>query len=148
MAMSFVNSSGPAWLPPDRYAHWVQRQRQEVALPVQCDRPAAKCRHSLHVTPEMLARRDIRLAMARQDVAGIYRILQKLGVSQRLIAATVGQSQSEISEILGGRHVYAYPLLTRIADGLQVPRGWMGLSYDTQTIDLLARLAAVSVNEG
>src|SRR5262249_27229648 len=50
---------------------------------------------------------------------------------QRRIASLTGQSQSEISEIIGGRQVMAYDLLTRIADGLGIPRGYMGLAYDT-----------------
>jgi len=41
-----------------------------------------------------------------------------------------GQSQSEISEILSGRRVMAYDLLLRIADGLGVGRGLMGMAYD------------------
>jgi hypothetical protein len=40
-----------------------------------------------------------------------------------------GQSQSEISEILGGRKVIAYDLLVRIAQGLGVDRGLMGLAH-------------------
>ena len=44
-----------------------------------------------------------------------------------------GQSQSEVSEILKGRQVMAYDVLTRIADGLGVPRGYMGLAYDEAT---------------
>ena len=59
----------------------------------------------------------------------MYRLLQRFGVSQRRIAALTDQSQSEVSEIIGGRrHVVSYDLLVRIADGLGVPRGWMGLS--------------------
>src|SRR5262245_49458633 len=41
-----------------------------------------------------------------------------------------GQSQSEISEILNGRRVNAYDVLVRIADGLGVPRGHLGLAHD------------------
>jgi transcriptional regulator with XRE-family HTH domain len=52
-----------------------------------------------------------------------------LGISQRRLAGLVGQSQSEISEVLAGRQVGQYDVLTRIADGLGVPRGLMGLAY-------------------
>jgi transcriptional regulator with XRE-family HTH domain len=68
-------------------------------------------------------------ALAVRDVAAVYRLLQKHGVSQRQIAALTGQSQSEISEILGGRKVIAYDLLVRIAEGLGVDRGLMGLAH-------------------
>jgi hypothetical protein len=44
-----------------------------------------------------------------------------------------GQSQPEISDILKGRQVMAYDLLARIADGLAIPRGLLGLAYDGQT---------------
>jgi transcriptional regulator with XRE-family HTH domain len=69
----------------------------------------------------------MRLALATHDIAAVYRLLQRYGASQRAIAARTGQAQSEISEILGGRRVTSYDLLVRIADGLGVDRGAMGL---------------------
>src|SRR5262249_45178923 len=39
-----------------------------------------------------------------------------------------GQTASEVSDIVRGRPVRSYDLLVRIADGLGVPRGWMGLA--------------------
>ncbi|MFC6080554.1 helix-turn-helix domain-containing protein [Sphaerisporangium aureirubrum] len=72
----------------------------------------------------------MRRALAERDVATVYLMLQHSGVSQRRLAALTGQSQSEISEILNGRQVMAYDVLVRIADGLGVPRGYMGLAYD------------------
>jgi hypothetical protein len=79
---------------------------------------------------EILLRPDTRAALAKRDIARVYKILQMHGISQRRIATLTGQSQSEISEILAGRRVVSYDVLIRIADGLQVPRGWMGLAYD------------------
>lgn len=79
-----------------------------------------------------------REALAARDVAGIYQTLQRVGISQRRIAALTGQSQSEISEILAGeRQVMAYDVLVRIADGLGIPRGYMGLAYDATTNELV-----------
>jgi hypothetical protein len=49
----------------------------------------------------------MREALARRDMAAVYRLLQRYGMSQRRIAAWTEQSQSEISEILGGRQVTA-----------------------------------------
>ncbi|MEU4835431.1 helix-turn-helix transcriptional regulator [Streptosporangium sp. NPDC023615] len=72
----------------------------------------------------------MREALAVRDMATVYRSLQRIGVSQRRIAALTAQSQSEISEILKGRQVMAYEVLARIADGLGIPRGYMGLAYD------------------
>ncbi|MDQ2792077.1 MAG: helix-turn-helix domain-containing protein, partial [Actinomycetota bacterium] len=49
--------------------------------------------------------------------------------SQVRIALATGQQQSEVSEIISGRQVQSVVLLERIADGLGVPHGWMGLAY-------------------
>jgi hypothetical protein len=35
---------------------------------------------------------DMRMVLARRDVAAVFRLLQKMGVSQRRIAALTGQS--------------------------------------------------------
>jgi transcriptional regulator with XRE-family HTH domain len=59
----------------------------------------------------------------------VYRLLQRFGVAQRRIAALTDQSQSEVSEIIAGRRVVvSFDVLARIAEGLGVPRGWMGLA--------------------
>jgi transcriptional regulator with XRE-family HTH domain len=99
------------------------------------------------VDPVLWERSDMRQALAARDVAAIFRLLQQCGVSQRRIAALTGQSQSEISEILGGRQVMAYDVLARIADGLGIPRGYMGLAYADGTSQPIAE-TAVSVEDG
>jgi transcriptional regulator with XRE-family HTH domain len=73
---------------------------------------------------------EMRTALAARDVSTVYRLLRRTGVSPHQIAAMTGQSQSEVSEILKGRLVTAYHVLARIADGLGVPRGYMGLADD------------------
>src|SRR5215468_6872473 len=80
------------------------------------------------VDPLIWAREDMRRALAERDIRTVYKLLQRFGVSQRRIAARTEQSQSEVSEIIAGRRVIAYDVLVRIADGLGVPRGWMGLA--------------------
>jgi transcriptional regulator with XRE-family HTH domain len=50
-------------------------------------------------------------------------------VPQRYLAELVGQSQSEVSEIIKGRQVRSYDVLVRIAEGLEVSRSAMGLAY-------------------
>ncbi|WP_030104752.1 helix-turn-helix domain-containing protein [Actinoalloteichus caeruleus] len=85
------------------------------------------------VTPEVWEKQEMRDALLRRDISTVYRILRRFGVSQRQIAASTGQSQSEVSEILKGRQVMAYDVLARIATGLGVPRGYMGLAYDEAT---------------
>jgi transcriptional regulator with XRE-family HTH domain len=64
-------------------------------------------------------------------------MLNRVGIPQRRIAALTGQAQSEISEILAGRQVQSYALLTRVADGLGLPRGWLGVAHDEDTTHLL-----------
>ncbi|WP_143174314.1 helix-turn-helix domain-containing protein [Streptoalloteichus hindustanus] len=82
----------------------------------------------------------MRAALARHDIGRVYRLLGAAGVSQRRIASMTGQNQSEISEVVSGRQVQAYAVLARIADGLGVPRGYMGLAYS----DTAARRWSVS----
>src|SRR5689334_7696730 len=73
---------------------------------------------------------EMKRALADRDISSVYRLLRRVGISQRHIAALTGQSQSEVSEILKGRQVMAYDVLARIADGLGIPRGYMGIDYD------------------
>lgn len=81
------------------------------------------------IDPAVFERPDMRTALIRRDITTVYRILVEHGVRQRRIAELVGQTQSEVSEILTGRQVQSYPVLERIAEGLGVSRGVMGLSY-------------------
>src|SRR5262245_53268158 len=90
----------------------------------------------------------MRLALAARDIAMVFRLLQRVGISQRRIAAFTGKSQGEISEIIGGRQVMAYDVLARIADGLGVPRGYLGLSYDPTTSAIVAGGMTSGVEHG
>jgi transcriptional regulator with XRE-family HTH domain len=76
----------------------------------------------------------MREALAARNMRVVFRILQyRTGMSQRGIAERTGQSQSEISEVMGGRHIVSYDVLVRIAEGLGIPRGYLGLAYvDTE----------------
>jgi transcriptional regulator with XRE-family HTH domain len=65
----------------------------------------------------------------------VYRLLNEAGVPQRTIAALVGQSQSEVSEIIKGRRVQAYDVLARICTGLGIPREAMELSFGAYPVD-------------
>ncbi len=82
--------------------------------------------------PALLGRDDVRAALAARDVGALYRLLKEAGVSQRRIAELTNQSTSEVSEILQGRQVRDVRVLERIANGLGVPRAWMGLSYGAE----------------
>jgi len=71
----------------------------------------------------------MRHALAVHDIRTVYRLLQHFGISQLKSRPMTQQSQSEISEIIGGRRVWSYDVLVRICEGLDLPRGWMGLAY-------------------
>jgi transcriptional regulator with XRE-family HTH domain len=68
-------------------------------------------------------------ALARRDVGAIFRAAKEAGWTQRRIAHAVDMGQSEISDILRGRQVINIRVLERIAQGLSVPPGRMGLAY-------------------
>ncbi|HEX4102466.1 MAG TPA: helix-turn-helix transcriptional regulator [Pseudonocardiaceae bacterium] len=78
---------------------------------------------------ELLNNPTARHSLAHRDITAVFRILRDAGVSQIRLAHATGQQQSEISEIISGRQVQSVALLERIADGLGVPRGWLGLAY-------------------
>jgi transcriptional regulator with XRE-family HTH domain len=81
------------------------------------------------IDPALYWRDDMRAVLAARDIGALYRALTEAGLSQYRIARLTGQSQPEVSEILGGRRVIAYEVLERIAEGLGVPRELMGLSW-------------------
>lgn len=71
----------------------------------------------------------MRDALAAHDIAAVFRLLTGMGTTQRQIAQRLGMAQSEVSEIPSGRRVQSVAVLDRIAAGLGVPPGWMGLAY-------------------
>lgn len=84
------------------------------------------------IQPEVFGSATMRDALARRDVPTVYGLLVDAGVAQREIAWRTGQSQSEVHAILRGRPVKQYDVLERIASGLGVDRGAMGLAYAGQ----------------
>lgn len=72
---------------------------------------------------------DMHRAVAVRDITAVYRRLNAQGFTQAKISKATGQSQSDVSEITNGRRVVSYAVLARIADGLGIPRGHMGLAY-------------------
>ncbi|MEV6925556.1 transcriptional regulator [Dactylosporangium sp. NPDC051485] len=93
----------------------------------------------------------MRAALARRDLQVVYRRLGAIGISQRAIAAQTGVAQNEVFEVLRrGRRVTAYDVLSRIADGLGIPRGYMGLAYDDvaeASLDLAAGTCSTEPDE-
>jgi transcriptional regulator with XRE-family HTH domain len=71
----------------------------------------------------------VRKACAARDIGAAFRFLRDGGITQRELAVLVRMNQSEITEIISGCQVLAYDVFVRIANGLGIPRGLMGLSY-------------------
>src|SRR4051812_10368422 len=97
--------------------------------------------------PRLWERPQMRLALARHDISEGYHLLGAAGGSQRQIATLTGQNQSEISDINHGRQVQAYALLARIADGLGIPRGYMGLAFADAATHRLATSTTMIIAE-
>lgn len=77
----------------------------------------------IELTPDMYR------ACVSRDMTALFRAVVATGMSHRQLAACVGMSQSEVSEILAGRRVSSYAVLLRVADGLGIERGIMALAY-------------------
>jgi transcriptional regulator with XRE-family HTH domain len=72
-------------------------------------------------------------ACTERDISAIFRFLRDGGMTQRELAVLVRMNQSEVSAIISGRQVQAYHVLIRVADGLGIPRGMMGLGWDVES---------------
>ncbi|MGH3902121.1 MAG: helix-turn-helix domain-containing protein [Pseudonocardiaceae bacterium] len=81
------------------------------------------------VDPALWRREDMRAALWARDIGTVYRlILEATGMSQYRLADLVGQTQSEVSEILKDRRVKDVAVLERIADRLGIPLELIRLS--------------------
>jgi transcriptional regulator with XRE-family HTH domain len=74
---------------------------------------------------------DLQPLLAARDVGALFGWLRHRGWSQNRIAAATGMSQPEVSSITKGRQVQAVAVLERVADGLGIPRGYLGLAFCT-----------------
>jgi transcriptional regulator with XRE-family HTH domain len=82
------------------------------------------------VDPELLARPEVRTALAGHDIGALFRVLREHGWTQREIARATGMAQPSVCEIVQGRRVIGFQVLVRIADGLGIPRELMRLGAD------------------
>jgi hypothetical protein len=85
---------------------------------------------------------QIQTALAERDLTTVYRHLFALGLSQGAIGLRSHQKQPDVSEVIHGRRVVAYDVLVRIADGLGIPRGYLGLAHCGPTKAAFADAAA------
>ncbi|MGB6165774.1 MAG: hypothetical protein WCF33_05325 [Pseudonocardiaceae bacterium] len=87
--------------------------------------------------PEFADSDEVRAAVDALDIGALFQLAQRLGVTQRQIAALTDQSQSEVCAILKkGRQVSNVYVLRRIADGFGIPRARMFLGYGETGPDL------------
>ena len=74
--------------------------------------------------------RPLREALRCRDVGVVFRFLKTRGWSRAAIAAATGLSETRVREVIHGRQrVTSYEVLERIAEGLAIGRGLMGLAY-------------------
>jgi tetratricopeptide (TPR) repeat protein len=102
----------------------------------------------VRLDPELWQRGDMRRALAGRDLATVFKLLRRVGTPQRVIATLTGLAPSEVYEISRGRRVMAYDVLCRIADGLGVPRGYLGLAYDCETASFMSAADGASPGDG
>jgi transcriptional regulator with XRE-family HTH domain len=72
----------------------------------------------------------VRRALSVRDVSAVFKHFRKYtGASQSIVGSRVGLAQSDVSAIERGlRHVQSLDVLTRIADGLDIPLALLGLA--------------------
>ncbi|MFI9815104.1 hypothetical protein [Saccharothrix variisporea] len=84
------------------------------------------------VLPHLWEQDGVRDALARREITPLYRLLLRQGVSLDRLVALTGQSRADVEAVVAGRPVDDYDTLTRIAEGLGIPKGYMGLAHDEQ----------------
>ncbi|MDT5026259.1 MAG: hypothetical protein QOE61_2685 [Micromonosporaceae bacterium] len=79
--------------------------------------------------------RSVQEVLACQDVGAIFRFLRGTGWSLTAICGATGLSETRIRAVMrGAQRITSYEVLERVALGLRIPRGAMGLAY-TDTSD-------------
>jgi ribosome-binding protein aMBF1 (putative translation factor) len=79
---------------------------------------------------ERIGERPLLRVLRERDITTIFDFLRRRGWSRAAIAGATGLSENRVRAIARGRQaVTSYDVLERIADGLNIDRGWMGLGY-------------------
>src|SRR6266540_1762191 len=73
----------------------------------------------------------MRLALGRHDFAEVFRLLRELSYSQNEIGRLTGLAQPEVYSVIHGRRISSYRVIARIANGLGIPHGHLGISRCT-----------------
>jgi transcriptional regulator with XRE-family HTH domain len=76
----------------------------------------------------------MRDVLARRDIAVVFRFLNRRGFSRAAIAALTGLSETRVRQIWNNQQrISTYEVLVRIAEGLRIPRGYLGLGLDSSS---------------
>lgn len=68
--------------------------------------------------------------LARRDIGAVFRFLASRGWSRARIAAATGLTETRVRGVAKGQQVItSYDVLVRVADGLRIERGRMGLAF-------------------
>lgn len=71
--------------------------------------------------------------LAARDVSALLRFLRTRGLSRARLAALTGLSETRVRQIAQGRQrVTSFEVLERIADGLSIPRPYLGLAASSE----------------
>ncbi|MEU4742376.1 hypothetical protein AB0G02_18180 [Actinosynnema sp. NPDC023658] len=120
-----VRAEEPEWA----WLEWAAATAPGPAVDERAVRPARE----LEDLPDVWEQHEMRAALALRDMTTVYRLLTHHGVSRDRIAAATGQPGAEVDHVLSGAKVESYEALSRIAKGLGVPLGYMGLAHDEPT---------------
>ncbi|MFJ3142964.1 hypothetical protein ACIPJM_11020 [Streptomyces halstedii] len=82
------------------------------------------------LAPDVLDRADVRAALAEHDFAAVFTLIKKWGgLSQNRIASACQLTPGKVSAIISGSQcVTSFDVVCRIADGLGIPGGLLGLA--------------------
>jgi hypothetical protein len=70
--------------------------------------------------------------LAARDVGAVFRFLRSRGWSLTAICAATGLKETRIRAVMNGvQRITSYEVLERVALGLRIPRGAVGLAYTT-----------------
>jgi transcriptional regulator with XRE-family HTH domain len=86
--------------------------------------------------------------LAERDISAVLRFLRTRGFSRARLAAMTGLSETRVRQIGQGRQrVTSYEVLERVADGLAIPRPYLGLGTQPGEIPTANDLADPDLHE-
>lgn len=78
--------------------------------------------------------RPMREVLADREIGAVFRFLRAQGWSLTGMCAATGLKETRIRAVMNGiQRITSYEVLERVALGLRIPRGAMGLAYAAET---------------